>query len=78
MKFHLPSFLLGAAAGYAAKSVGAYFRPLVVEVAAAGYRLASVAAARAGRVREDLENALAEAKARVTPPHEPATAPSGN
>lgn len=65
MKFHLPSFLLGCGAGYTARSLSEHLRPVLLEMATAGYRLAGAVAARTVRAREDLEDILAEARARV-------------
>jgi hypothetical protein len=65
MKFHLPSFLLGCGAGYAARSLSDHLRPVLLELATAGYRLAGAVTARTVRAREDLEDVLAEARARV-------------
>jgi hypothetical protein len=65
MKFHLPSFLLGCGAGYAARSLSDHLRPVLLELATAGYRLAGAVTARTVRAREDLEDILAEARARV-------------
>ncbi len=65
MKFHLPSFLLGCGAGYAARSLSEHLRPVLLEMATVGYRLAGAVTARTVRAREDLEDILAEARARV-------------
>jgi hypothetical protein len=65
VKFHLPSFLLGCGAGYAARSMSQHLRPVLLELATAGYRLAGTVAARAGRAREDIEDVLAEARSRA-------------
>ncbi len=65
MKFHLPSFVLGCAAGYAAKSVSGHLRPLALELASVAYKVADAVATRLVRRKEDLEDLLAEARARV-------------
>lgn len=65
MKFHLPSFLLGYAAGGVSVAIWRQIRPLAVEVATACYRLADAVAARAVMKREDFEDVLAEARARA-------------
>lgn len=65
MKFHLPSFLLGYVAGGASVLVARQLRPLIVEVATAAYRLVDAVAARVATRREDLQDLLAEARARA-------------
>jgi hypothetical protein len=65
MRFHWPSFLLGYAAGAGSAMAWDHIRPLIVEVAAATYRAFDAAAARVVIVREDFEDLLAEARARV-------------
>ncbi len=65
MRFHWPSFLVGYAAGAGSAMAWGRIRPLLVEVAAATYRAADAAAARAVMLREDIEDILAEARARV-------------
>jgi hypothetical protein len=66
MKFHLPSFLVGCGAGFAARSLSEHLRPVLLELATAGYRLAGAVTARTIRAREDLEDLIAEARARAT------------
>lgn len=65
MKFDLPSFLLGYGAGVGTMLVGKHLRPLLLEVATAGYRFVDMVAARAAMKQEDLEDLMAEAKARA-------------
>ncbi len=65
MKFDLSSFLLGYGAGVGTMLVSKRLRPLLVEVATAAYRFADAVAARAAMKQEDLEDLLAEAKARA-------------
>ncbi len=65
MKFHFPSFLLGYGAGAATAFASKRVRPLLLEILAAGYRLADSVAARAVMKREDLEDLFAEARARA-------------
>lgn len=65
MKFDLPSFLLGYGAGAGTVLASKHLRPLVVEVAATAYRFIDMVAARAAMKQEDLEDLLAEAKARA-------------
>jgi hypothetical protein len=65
MRFHWPSFMLGYAAGAGSAMAWDRLRPLAVEVAAAAYRAFDSAAARVVMVREDVQDILAEARARV-------------
>ncbi|HLU68943.1 MAG TPA: hypothetical protein VKZ63_21825 [Kofleriaceae bacterium] len=65
MRFHLPSFLLGCAVGAGATKLAPHVRPLMVEIAAAGYRLVDGVRARVARRREDLSDVVAEARARA-------------
>lgn len=68
MRFHWPSFVLGYAAGVGSAALSDRLRPLVVELASVAYRAVDAVAARAVMVREDLEDLLAEARARVRGP----------
>lgn len=65
MKFHWQSFLLGYGAGAGTVMFAKQLRPLLLEVATAGYRLVDAFAARAAMKQEDLEDLFAEAKARA-------------
>jgi hypothetical protein len=65
MKFDLPSFLLGCAVGATGAALAPRLRPLVLEMATGVYRLGDAVARRVARAREDLEDLLAEAKARA-------------
>lgn len=65
MSFHLPSFLLGYGAGAASVLAAKHLRPLLLELATLGYRFVDSVAARAAMKQEDLEDLLAEAKARA-------------
>ncbi|MCE9667439.1 hypothetical protein LY474_06390 [Myxococcus stipitatus] len=65
MRFHLPSFLLGYTAGAGSVLLSRHLRPLLVEVAAAAYRFGDLVVARTAIKQEDLEDLLAEAKARA-------------
>jgi hypothetical protein len=68
MRFHLPSFLIGYGAGAATVLAGRHLRPVLVEVAAAVYSLADAVAARVAVFQEDVDDVLAEAKARARQP----------
>ena len=68
MRFHFPSFMLGMGAGVAAVFVGRRLRPVLVEVATAGYQLADAVAARVAMVQEDVDDVFAEARARARNP----------
>ena len=65
MKLHLPSFVLGFGAGAASAVLYKRARPLLLELATAGYRLADAVTAKLAMRREDLEDLLAEARARA-------------
>lgn len=65
MKFHLPSFLLGCVTGAGAKALAPRLRPLMLQLATAGYKMLDVLGMQAARRREDLEDLLAEARARA-------------
>ncbi len=65
MRFHLPSFLLGYGAGAGSVLLAKRLRPLLVELAAAVYGLVDSLGARVAMQREDLEDLLAEARARA-------------
>ena len=75
MRFHLPSFLLGCVAGAGAKTLAPRLRPLLMELATAGFRAMEGLRAHLVRKREDVEDLLAEARAHAR--GEPA-APSRN
>jgi hypothetical protein len=75
MKFHFPSFVIGYAAGAATAALAPKLKPIVLELAAAGYRIADAIAVAAARKREDLSDLLAEARARAGRGR-PATRPS--
>lgn len=65
MKLDLPSFLAGYVAGAGTVLLGRQLRPLLVQLATAGYRLVDAVAARVATRREDLEDLFAEARARA-------------
>ncbi len=65
MKFHLPSFLLGWVSGAGTAILAPKLRKVAVEAATAAYRVADGMAVRLARKREDVEDLLAEARARA-------------
>ncbi|WP_342378771.1 hypothetical protein NVS55_05165 [Myxococcus stipitatus] len=65
MTFHLPSFLLGYTAGAGTVLLSRHLRPLLLELATAAYRFGDMVLARTAIKQEDLEDLLAEAKARA-------------
>lgn len=65
MRFHLPSFFVGFSAGVTAVLVGRELKPIAVEGAAGVYQLWDALWARAAMLREDIEDILTEARARV-------------
>jgi len=65
VNFHLPSFLLGYGAGASSVLLARQLRPVLLEVATFAYRFADAIAARAAIRQEDLEDILAEARARA-------------
>jgi hypothetical protein len=65
VRFHFTSFALGVCVGAAAVVLGRQLRPVFVEVAAAAYEMADAVAARVATVQEDVEDMLAEARARA-------------
>ena len=68
---------LGFASGYATAKLTPRLRKLGLELATVGYRLFDGLTMRMARKREDLEDLIAEARARVrTPPPPPPSQPS--
>jgi len=65
MRFHWPSFLLGYGAGVGTAAVSSRLRPLALELATMVYRAVDSVAAHLVMKREDLEDLLAEARARA-------------
>jgi hypothetical protein len=65
MKFHAPSFLLGAAVTSAVWASRGRLRPVVVEISALGVHLGRIGRSIAGRQREDLEDLWAEVEDRL-------------
>ncbi|AKU92042.1 hypothetical protein [Vulgatibacter incomptus] len=65
MKFHLPSFLIGYGAGAGTVLLSKHLRPLLVELATAGYRFVDAIVARGAMKQEDLSDLMAEARARA-------------
>jgi len=65
MKLHVPSFLIGVAAGASGAKVAPRLRAVVLEIATTAYKLGDAVIVRIARSREDLSDLLAEAKARA-------------
>lgn len=65
MNFSFSSFALGFVSGYATARLMPQLRPLLVEVLSVVYRVADGVAVQAARRREDLEDLVAEARARA-------------
>jgi len=65
MRFHLPSFLLGAVAGASGAALAPRLRPLALEVATGCYRIVDAALLRLARGRENVSDLLAEVRARA-------------
>ena len=65
MRFHLGSFLLGAASGAALVALLPRLRPLLVEAGTVLSRISRAISARVARGRENLEDLVAEARARA-------------
>jgi len=65
MRFHLPSFLLGVAAGASGAAVAPRVRPIALEIATGCYRMIDATLLRIARGREDFSDLLAEARARA-------------
>lgn len=69
MQFHLPSFLLGYGSGIVTALFADRLRPVLVELGAMAYRALGGAGAVLETRREDVEDILAEAKARAGVSH---------
>ena len=65
MRFHLPSFLLGAVTGASGAALAPRLRPLALELATGCYRVFDAAMLRLARSRENVSDLLAEARARA-------------
>ncbi|HTR51417.1 MAG TPA: hypothetical protein VMJ10_11965 [Kofleriaceae bacterium] len=65
MRFHLPSFLLGAVVGASGAALAPRLRPVAVELATGCYKLLDAALVKLARGREDVSDLLAEARARA-------------
>jgi len=65
MRFHLPSFLLGAVTGATGAALAPRLRPLALEIATGCYRILDAALLRLARSRENAADLLAEARARA-------------
>jgi hypothetical protein len=70
MRFHLPSFLLGAVTGATGAALAPRLRPLALEIATGCYRLVDAALLRLARSRENASDLLAEARARARGRHD--------
>ncbi len=68
MRFHWPSFLLGYGAGALSALLAKQLRPVVTELATAVYEVSDAIAARAAMWWEDVDDVVAEAKARARRP----------
>jgi hypothetical protein len=65
MRFHLPSFLLGAVTGASGAALAPRLRPVALELATGCYRILDAAMLRIARGRENVSDLLAEARARA-------------
>jgi hypothetical protein len=65
MRLHLGSFLMGCAVAAGGMALGPRLRPILVDLAAVAYRSIDRLGARLSVAREDLEDTLAEARARA-------------
>ena len=65
MRFHFPSFVLGYAAGASTVLLANQLRPIAVEVANGAYQVWDAIWARVAMFGEDVEDVLAEARARA-------------
>ena len=63
MRFHVPSFLLGVAAGASGAMLAPRLRPLVLELASDCYRIYDAVMLRFARGRESVQDLMAEARA---------------
>ncbi len=67
MNFHWPSFLLGYGSGVVSTLLAQRMRPVLTELASAGFEFLEAAAAKMAMTREDLDDIIAEARARARP-----------
>ena len=65
MTFHVPSFVLGVAAGAGGAALAPRLRPLALDLATGCYRVFDAAMVKIARAREDVSDLLAEARARA-------------
>ena len=65
MRFHLPSFFLGAVVGASGAALAPRLRPVALELATGCYKLLDAALVKLARGREDVSDLLAEARARA-------------
>lgn len=68
MNFHWPSFLLGYGSGVVSTLLAQRMRPVLTELASAGFEFLEAAAAKMAMTREDLDDIIAEARARARGP----------
>ncbi len=65
MRFHFTSFMLGVGVGAAGVVVGRHLRPVAVEMAKTAYQITDAISARMAIMQEDVDDMLAEARARA-------------
>jgi hypothetical protein len=65
MRVHLSSFMLGVGVGGTAVLLSKRLRPVALELATAFYRIVDAVGGRAAMTREDLQDLIADAKARA-------------
>lgn len=65
MRFHVPSFVLGAIAGASGAALAPRLRPAALELATACYRAFDAMLVKLARTRENVSDLLAEARARA-------------
>jgi hypothetical protein len=65
MRFHVPSFVLGAVAGASGATLAPRLRPVALELATACYRALDAVTVKLARARENASDLLAEARARA-------------
>jgi hypothetical protein len=65
MRFHIPSFFVGVAVGAGGVALAPRLRPIAVEIASDAYRAIDALMLRLARGRENVQDLLAEARARA-------------